>query len=86
MGKNNSLHFHAHNWDSSLENTVIFLYADIGETPLLIANVIRMDIIVITIKKPRSSKERIIMKTILLMKVLFEYIDFSKAKKKKTPL
>ena len=43
-----------------------------------------MDIIVITIKKPRSSKERITMKTILLMKVLFEYIDFSKAKKKKT--
>lgn len=42
-----------------------------------------MDIIVITIKKPRSSKERITMKTILLMKVLFEYIDFSKAKKKK---
>ena len=39
-----------------------------------------MDIIVITIKKPRSSKERITMKTILLMKVLFEYIDFSKAK------
>lgn len=45
-----------------------------------------MDIIVITIKKPRSSKERITMKTILLMKVLFEYIDFSKAKKKKKTL
>ena len=33
IGKNNSLHFHAHNWDYSLENTIIFLYADIGETP-----------------------------------------------------